>query len=211
MRSSFLRFPPKGVLTANELLDASPRRRGEWCLDALVGRYVEITGGASSSALTVARDMVLQAQQQGGLVAWVGSRSAMFFPPDFASAGIDLKALLVVFVDDANSASRVVDLLFRSSGFAVIVLDVENNRGFSLAVQTRFAGLAKEYHTVLMEITRMHRDRSSRSSLASLRMETTREHVDGEFFRMEMHALKDKRFSPGWKHTESCYGPDGVC
>lgn len=208
MSSSLLECPPKGVTTADELLRTYSRRHGEWCIGALAGRYVELTGKASSAVFTAARGMVLEAQMQGGLVAWVGKRSPAFFPPDFAAVGIDLEALLVAFVDSLNEALRVVDLLLRSDAFSLLVLDLGEQGALPLAVQSRFSGLAKEHYTAFLEIT--CKNRHSRGSLASLRLEAKRIRADREHFIVEVCAIKDKQSAPGWKHSESCYGPNGV-
>jgi recombination protein RecA len=154
--------------------------------------------------------VLLEAQKDGGFVAWVGKRSAMFFPPDFASAGVDVDAVLVVFVEDAKSAWRVVDILLRSSGFAAIVLDLGGHDALPIAAQTRFAGLAKEHQIALLELTRNDRHQTSRGSLASLRVEATKERGE-KTFCIQIRALKDKRSSPGWTQTESSHGPDGMC
>lgn len=211
MLASLIACPPKGVTTAHELLRFFPERRGEWCLDALAGRYVEITGGASPAALTVARGIVLEAQRRAELVAWIGKKDSMFFPPDFASAGVDLEALLVVFAGGLNEGLRVADTLFRSGAFGVIVFDLGKEGPLPMAAQSRLAGLAKEYHTAFLEIAQAERGRNSRGSLASLRVETRKERVDREQFRVETRALKDKQSVSGWTHEEICDGPDGVC
>lgn len=212
MKSAVLPVPFKGVAVAAELLKSRPERCAAWCFETLAGRHVEICGEAASAALTAARGIVLEAQRRGGLAAWVGRRSSAFFPPDFAAAGVDLDALLVVFAADQNEAYRALDILFRSGAFAVIVADLGPRGELPMAVQSRLAGLAKEHCVAFLELTRADRSgcKSARGSLASLRVEA-RCASQGEVFRAEVRAFKDKRTAPGWTHTESCHGPDGLC
>ena len=211
MLASLIECPPKGVMTAHELLKGFSGRGGAWCLDVLAGRYVEVRGGAASAALTAVRGIVLEAQRRAELVAWIGKRESMFFPPDFAAAGVDLEALLVVFAGGLNDGLRAADTLFRSGAFGVIVFDLGKDGPLPMAAQSRFAGLAKEYHTAFLEIAQSDRDRSSRGSLASLRVETRKERLNREHFRVETRAAKDKQSVSGWMHKETCDGPDGVC
>jgi recombination protein RecA len=210
MRASLIVSPPKGVTTAHELLKGFSGRCGEWCLDVLAGRYVEVRGGATSAVLTAVRGIVLEAQRRAELVAWIGKKDSMFFPPDFAAAGVDLEALLVVFAGGLNEGLRAADTLFRSGAFGVIVFDLGKDGPLPMAAQSRFAGLAKEYHTAFLEIAPAERGRSARGSLASLRVETKKERLDREHFRVETRALKDKQSVSGWTHKEICDGPDGL-
>src|SRR5437763_1219444 len=73
------------------------------------GRLVELRG----AHLTPAIRLVLDAQETGEPVAWIGPRETSFFPPDAAEAGVDLDALVVVHVPRA-AAPRAADPLARS-------------------------------------------------------------------------------------------------
>jgi recombination protein RecA len=170
----------------------------EWRIEALAGRLVEISGSAPTATLTAAASLILEAQRQGELAAWVGARDSIFFPPDFAASGIDLNGLPfaasgidlnglpVIRAADEKRAWRATDALLRSGGFAVVVIDLGYRADLPLDVQTRLAGLARKHHTVLLCITRKGRQ------VPSL-------------------GFKDKRQGPGWGHSEVCRGPDGLC
>ena len=56
-----------------------------WCRAGLASRITELVGGPDSSALTQATSLVLDAQQEGELVAWVTRTDSHFFPPDIAA------------------------------------------------------------------------------------------------------------------------------
>ena len=90
-------------------------------------------------------------------------------------------------------------------------LDVGVDDRLPVAFQTRLAGLAKKHDAALLCITEKENHRPSLGSLVSLRAHTTRTRGEENRFRCEAHILKDKRRGPGWRHTEVCHGPDGLC
>lgn len=205
----FLRLESKGVQRASSL--TSPDSVGkDWTLDALTGRVIEVSGAADTAALTVCASLILQAQQQGGLAAWVAGSESLFYPPDFAASGIDLKTIPVVRVADTLNGAHAADTLIRSGAFTVVVLDIGRTLDLSFSVQTRLVGLAKKHHTALLVITRQLRNNTVHSSLASLRAETQKKRGKRGFFLCEVCAVKDKRRAAGWNHTEVCRGPDGL-
>jgi recombination protein RecA len=200
------------VAPASSLLAAPLDALGaDWCLDALAGRFVEVSGDAAGAALTVSAALIHEAQQRGGLAAWIGGSGSSFYPPDFAASGVDLDALPVVRVADRTKASHVADTLLRSGGFALIVLDIGHKLDLPFAMQTRLVGLAKQHHTALLALTRPARHSAPASSLVSLRVETQRKRIGHDCFLCELRVVKDKRRIPGWTHTEICHGPDGLC
>jgi recombination protein RecA len=208
----------KGVVVASALLEVplEPLFRG-WSLEALAGRYVELSGGMATAALTVCAGLVLQAQRRGAFAAWIGGYNSSFYPPDFAEAGIDLKALPVVRVVEPAEGWRAADTLLRSGAFAIVVIDLGCKARLPLAAQTRLVGLAKKHNTALLVITRQarHGRHGGRGvpngSLASLRGETDKRRVEHDCFACEVRVVKDKRRPPGWGHEEMCRGPDGLC
>lgn len=199
-----------GVFRARELLGAEDAEG--WCLEGLAGRLVEVSGGAATGALTVVGRVILEAQRRGELAAWVGRTEAAFYPPDFAALGIDLEALPVVHVgQEGCTLFRVTELLIRSGSFSVVVLDLWRKAGFSLAAQTRLAGLAKEHHTALLCVTRRRHDYVPLGSLVSIRGEAERKRVGFDRFSCGVRVVKDKRRGPGWGHEEIHHGPGGLC
>lgn len=205
----FLRLESKGVQLASSL--TCPNSVGQdWSLPALRGRVIEISGAADTAALTVCAALILQAQQEGGLAAWVTGWESIFYPPDFAASGIDLKALPVVRVADSLKGAHAADTLIRSGAFAVVVLDSGRMLDLSFSVQTRLVGLAKKHQAALLVVTRQLRSNTVPSSLASLRAETQKQRGKRGFFLCEVCAVKDKRRVAGWNHTEVCRGPDGL-
>src|ERR1044071_7166318 len=82
------------VLSSAQKLN--PVAPAPWTLAEVAGRLVEISGTASSAALTIAFSLVCEAQQRGEPAGWVGSTRTCFYPPDAAQNGLDLASLIVV-------------------------------------------------------------------------------------------------------------------
>src|SRR3954466_5327853 len=71
---------------------------GRWSLETLSGRLVELSARGATATLTIAIELVLEAQLAAEPAAWVTLSNATFFPPDVADSGVDLAALVVVRV-----------------------------------------------------------------------------------------------------------------
>jgi recombination protein RecA len=204
-----------GIVVARELL-AQPRDSAldGWGLEALAGRFVEVSGGAGTAALTVSAGLVLEAQRRGEFTAWIAGRGSIFYPPDFAAAGIDLEALPVIRAGDVPQALRAADTLLRSGGFALVVMDLGSKARLPLPMQMRLAGLAKKHRAVLLVLTRTSRrdpPAAAGGSLVSLRAQTEKKRADHDCFLAELRVVKDKQRVPGWGHAEMCRGSDGLC
>jgi len=188
-----------------------PAMPAEWRLSTLVGRLGEVSGDRDSAALTLAFRLVVEAQRRGEPVAWIGRHDHVFFPPDVAAMGIDLAALPVIWTPDTLAAARVADLLLRSGGFGLVVLDVGAGSRLPMHALTRLAALAKQHESALLCLTEKNDARPSLGSLVSLRAHACRTRHETDRFRCELRVLKDKRRGPGWRHVEICRGPDGLC
>ena len=195
----------------------TPRRRPvrdtsrDWSLLSLAGRLTEIADSGSAPSMTAAAALILQAQQRGEPAAWIGFGNSIFFPPDFAEWGIDLDALPVVRVPDALAASRAADQLLRSGAFGLVVLDLKAETRMHMAVQSRLAALARRHHAVLLCLTRKKQGAPSLGPLVSLHGEGRISRTAFSRFDWEIRIVKDKLGAPGWSHSESCRGTDGLC
>ena len=196
----------RGVVVAGQVRPSSAGVG--WQLDYLAGRLVEVSGTA---ALTMVARVMLEAQQRGESVVWISGQASIFFPPDVHAVGIDLQTLPVVRVRQPSQVVRAADALLRSGGFAVVVLDLGEQAGLSLSVQTRLAGLARRYDTALVGVTRKQSRSPSLGSLVSLRGECSHRRSDFDRFTCAVRAVKDKRCGTGWQHEELRRGPDGLC
>jgi recombination protein RecA len=86
------------------------------------GRVVEIYGPESSGKTTLALQVIAQAHKVGGLAAFVDAEHAL----DSAYArklGVDLDSLLVSQPDNGEQALEIVEVLVRSGGVDVVVVD----------------------------------------------------------------------------------------
>jgi hypothetical protein len=99
-------------------------------VELAVGRIVELSSGADVAQASAVVSLLLALQARGEHVAWVAPRSAGLFPPDWARAGLDLDALLVVHVPDhdPSAAPRAAELLLRTGVMGAVVLDLSNVR-----------------------------------------------------------------------------------
>lgn len=200
---------PRAVAPARRLLDDVPTSTDAWSLEALLGRFVELSGGPATAALTLAAQLIGEAQRRHELAAWVGNRDYTFYPPDFAAAGIDLEALPVVHAAEARQAARAADALIRSGGFALVVLDL-GHADLSMPVQTRLVGLAQKHRTALVSLTRREAGAAPPGSLVSVRGDSEKERAGFDAFTCTLHILKDKRRTPGRVHVEICRGAEGL-
>ncbi len=181
-----------------------------WTLDALAGRLVEISSAETSASLTAATHLVLESQQRGEPAVWITSTTSSFYPPDVAASGVDLAALIVVRAEDTRRATRAADHLLRSGGFAVLVLDLSEDARLRMPVQSRLSGLANTHRSAVVCITRKKSDTPSIGSLVSIRGEASSDRMDFDSFAWNIHVVKDKRQGPGWHHTGTCRGPEGL-
>ncbi len=86
------------------------------------GRVVEIFGPEASGKTTLTLQIIAQAQRQGGTAAFVDAEHAL--DPTYAQKlGVDLDNLLVAQPDHGEQALEIVEVLVRSGGADVVVVD----------------------------------------------------------------------------------------
>jgi len=86
------------------------------------GRVVEIFGPESSGKTTLALQVIAQAQKLGGMAAFVDAEHAL--DATYAQKlGVDLESLLVSQPDNGEQALEIVEVLIRSGGVDVVVVD----------------------------------------------------------------------------------------
>ncbi|MBW2655931.1 MAG: recombinase RecA [Deltaproteobacteria bacterium] len=86
------------------------------------GRIIEIYGPESSGKTTLALHAVAQAQKNGGIAAFVDAEHAL----DVAYAkrlGVDCDELLISQPDTGEQALEIADMLVRSGGIDILVID----------------------------------------------------------------------------------------
>jgi recombination protein RecA len=86
------------------------------------GRVVEIYGPESSGKTTLALQVIAEAQKAGGMAAFVDAEHAL--DAQYAQKlGVDLENLLVSQPDHGEQALEIVEVLIRSGGVDVVVVD----------------------------------------------------------------------------------------
>src|SRR5687768_18487621 len=123
-KGSIMRLGQKGAI---QMIESIPT--GSISIDYALGvggmprgRVIEIFGPESSGKTTLALQVIAQAQKIGGVSAFVDAEHAL----DAAYAkklGVDLDNLLVSQPDNGEQALEIVELLIRSNGVDVVVVD----------------------------------------------------------------------------------------
>lgn len=86
------------------------------------GRVVEIYGPESSGKTTVALHAVANAQKAGGVAAFIDAEHAL--DPEYArKLGVDIDNLIISQPDTGEQALEIADILIRSGGIDVLVID----------------------------------------------------------------------------------------
>jgi recombination protein RecA len=86
------------------------------------GRVIEIFGPESSGKTTLALQTIAQAQKTGGVAAFIDAEHAL--DAQYAQKlGVDLDNLLVSQPDNGEQALEITEVLVRSNGVDVVVID----------------------------------------------------------------------------------------
>ncbi|MDE2926158.1 MAG: recombinase A [Acidobacteriota bacterium] len=201
----------RGLRTHLDWAAATPRTETPlWSREHLAGRLCELSSRSGAALLTSAFRLVLDAQMEGEPVAWVAAGPDTFFAPDAAGNGVDLNALVVIRVPDAQSAGRAADRLLRSGAFGLIVMDLNFNPTISVPLQTRLVQQARTHGAALLCLTSKARGAPSLGTMVSLRGQTSCRRLEVDRFQYRIEILKDRSHGPGWSHTEVCRGPEGL-
>jgi recombination protein RecA len=123
-KGSIMRLGQKGAI---QPIDAIPT--GAISIDYALGvggvprgRVIEIFGPESSGKTTLALQVIAEAQKLGGMAAFVDAEHAL--DATYAQKlGVDLDNLLVSQPDNGEQALEIVEVLIRSNGVDVVVVD----------------------------------------------------------------------------------------
>ena len=86
------------------------------------GRVIEIFGPESSGKTTLALQVIAQAQKAGGMAAFIDAEHAL--DASYATKlGVDIDNLLISQPDNGEQALEIVEVLVRSGGVDVVVVD----------------------------------------------------------------------------------------
>ncbi|GAB4168197.1 MAG: recombinase RecA [Rhodocyclaceae bacterium] len=86
------------------------------------GRVVEVYGPESSGKTTLTLQVIAQAQRAGGTAAFIDAEHAL--DPQYAARlGVDVGNLLISQPDTGEQALEIADMLVRSGGIDIVVID----------------------------------------------------------------------------------------
>src|SRR5512141_1253064 len=86
------------------------------------GRVVEVFGPEGSGKTTVCLHIIAEAQQQGGIAAFIDAEHAL--DPTYArELGVNIDELLVSQPDSGEQALEIADMLVRSGALSLVVID----------------------------------------------------------------------------------------
>src|SRR5207344_1220150 len=123
-KGSIMRLGQKGAISQIEFIST-----GSISIDYALGvgglprgRVIEIFGPESSGKTTLALQTIAQAQKLGGVAAFIDAEHAL--DAQYASKlGVDLDNLLVSQPDNGEQALEITEVLIRSNGVDVVVVD----------------------------------------------------------------------------------------
>lgn len=178
------------------------------------GRLIELVSELGpSSGSSLAAFTLREAQQEGGLAAWIESEEGALFPPDLARSGIDLDSLLIVRTPASGGViaiAKAAEILLRTGAFSALTLDFASlKRPRGEAFLARLAALAREHHAHVL-ILRSAYDEFSLGTSIALRLDARRSRIARGRFRVELHSLKNKLGEPPPRLVRSFSAPEGI-
>jgi recombination protein RecA len=154
--------------------------------------------------------LLREAHQCGEPTIWITAANSVFFPPDMEAAGVELAALPVVWAESATNAAEAAELLLRSNGFGLIVIDFGETKQLKDAVLGRLVRIAGHFHTAVLCITHKPQRHPSLGSMIAMRLHAMRRQDSSGNYRCGINVLKDKRNGPTGSYWEERYAPAGL-
>jgi recombination protein RecA len=185
----------------------------------LTGRITEASAVGPSAVLTCMAGLVVETQASGQPAAWIAVGDSTFYPPDFAEAGVDLDALVVVKVPGMVAGSRAAERLLRSGAFALVVVDASGQESTGKAIAAdavplghlgRLHALAQQHDAAVVVLTSKTERAPSLGSIISLRIAATRTGGAGKPYGYNVDATKDKKRGPWAQEVGELRPPAGL-
>lgn len=178
------------------------------------GRLVELSAvpHGPSARTSTAVALLREVQREGETTAWVQPAGGQLYPPDLHDAGVDLAALVVVHVPEAEGAAglgKASELLLRSEAFGLVVVDL-GSLPSRTAWHGRILGLARQHHSRVVLLTDKPTADDSLGTLVGLRVEPRREATSHGGFHVEHRVLKNKSGAPVVPAVDRFVGPPGL-
>jgi hypothetical protein len=169
--------------------------------------------------------LLRRAQREGETTAWIQPAAPLgghLYPPDLHDGGIDLEALVVVHVPEAEGAAglgKAAEMLLRSGAFGFVAIDLgalegKPQSGSTAATRTawqgRLLGLARQHEARVLILTEKPSHADSLGPLVGLRVEPRRTRKPDGSFCIEHEVLKNKSGAPVSPAAELFLGTAGL-
>ncbi len=180
-------------------LEATRDRVADLPLSELLpqSRLVEVSGQHACARTTTAVSCVIHAQARNELVAWVQPKDGALFPPDLASAGVDLDTFIAIHVPRDRgpfALVRAAEWLSRSGAFGLTVVDLTDALppGSSSNWQGRLQAVLRQHEGRILLLTSSAYEEPSSGPLVGLRIEPRRGPLEADRFEVRSRILKNK-------------------
>jgi len=186
----------------------APSAGGSWSLDSLAGILCELSEEVPCGALSFCAEIIRGAQERGEPVAWVASTDSVFFPPDFAARGIDLRALAVIRAGGQTESLAAGEWLVKSGALGLLVVDCSGQWSVSDSALGRLQKLAERSQCAVVFLTRKPRSAPSLGSRIAVRGSVSRS--GPRPLQVQVHLDRDKRAAGGTRVHRRYHAPPGM-
>ena len=189
-------FLRAGIKRASELNTPKVSNLPAWCVQSLLGRISLIVGDGNTSA---AAHLIATAQQQHEPCAWLTQQECEPYIPDLESAGIAIGALVTIRLNDEQQTARVADLLARSGGVGLMIIDAPKN--LTIGLLKRLSKHAAQHRmAVVILAERIQLPHAFSLIVKAQPTPAGTQHIQ---------AIKDRIKTAKWQHTEFYHAVPG--
>ena len=191
-----LEFLRAGIKSARAFSAPKTSNLPAWGVQSLLGRLSLITGDGSTSA---AVQLIAAAQHRHEPCAWLTRQGYEPYIPDLESAGIATDALVTLRLSTQQQTARVADLLARSGGIGMMVIDAHKETPIGLL--KRLSKHAAHHHMAVIIIAQRTQHPHAFSLIVRAQPTPTgTQHIQ---------AIKDRVQTTSWQHTEFYHAVPG--
>ena len=191
-----LQFLRAGIKRASEFATPRTINLPAWGIQSLLGRLSLIIGEGNTSA---AAQLVATAQHHQEPCTWLTQKGFEPYIPDLESAGISLNALITIRSNDAQQTARIADLLARSGGVGLMVVDAPKE--LSVGLLRRLSKHAAQHHMATVILAEKVQLPHAFSLIVKAQPTFTG--------TQNIQAIKDRVKTASWQHTEFYHAVPG--
>jgi recombination protein RecA len=184
-------------------------------LTGLAGKVVEFSGWNQSACLSLTIPLILECQSGNKECAWILPSSehggSLFFPPDFAEAGIACSRIPIVRSKNAQDSFAIAEKLVRSGGFGLVVLDLTEGKRVRASTIGRINSMTQRFKTLALCLTRNPPGHPSLDPMISIHIHISVFAAPGRNCTVKATVQKDKTQAPGLNMKWLYETPIGLC